>query len=153
MSNKDTFESIQFRKAFGNIIKAARKRQNLFQQNICDQVGITQAYYSSIETGKREIGLVLANKICEALNVGFDDFMKYFEDSANQPQDESLTLEQELAVVKEVDLQKNLSFQKPDRMACSIYLSTEANEKLERLAKQYGCGKGRVLEALLQDIP
>ncbi len=160
MKGKAMLESMQFRKAFGDFIKTERKKQDLFQRDICFELGITQAYYSTIESGKREIGIVLAKKICDTLNVGFDDFMKQFQESSKQTLDEAAKQEQDIVrkntdatVMTDSDLLKGLVVKKNDGKAYSIYLSAEANAKLERLAKQYGCGKGKVIEELLKSIP
>lgn len=65
-------------KEFGKYIKKARQWRSITQTEIADQLEITQAYYSLIENGEREIDLVLAMKICKELNLDMRDFIIKF---------------------------------------------------------------------------
>lgn len=66
--------------SFGRFIREARKRKDLLQTEVAQLVGIPQSYYSIIENGAkdRNIDLVLAMKICQALEVDFSDFTKRY---------------------------------------------------------------------------
>ena len=185
--------SKQFREEFGNFIKNERKKQNLFQRDICSELGITQAYYSTIENGKREVGIVLAKKICDVLNVGFDTFIAHFQELVNQnhidcnyvgslsapppvkakldqiaknvsnknenpdceiiQKGDAVIADAESPLVNSHILLKGLEPRKKAGKTCSMYLSNEASEKLDRIANQYKCSKGKVVEALLENIP
>lgn len=63
---------------------------------------------------------------------------------------------QKTEVVKEVAKTENviegLIEQKPESKAYGFYLSVEAAEKLERLAKQNKCSKSKALDALLRNL-
>ena len=61
---------------FGQFIKDGRKQRDLLQEEVADMVGITQAYYSMIERGKREVDLVLAMRICQKLRLDIGDYIK-----------------------------------------------------------------------------
>ena len=64
-------------KAFGVFIRQAREKQELKQLDVAQKVGITQSYYSNIESGKREIGMTLALNICDALGLDFNAFIMF----------------------------------------------------------------------------
>ena len=65
---------------FGNFIKAGRKRKDMLQSEVAEIVGIPQSYYSVIERGAkdRNVDLVLAMRICQALDLDISDFIKTY---------------------------------------------------------------------------
>lgn len=64
--------------AFGQWIKAARERKDLFQSEIAAQLKIRQSYYSMIENGQRNVDLGLALRICKILGLDIGDFNKQY---------------------------------------------------------------------------
>ena len=64
-------------KAFGAFVKQAREKQELKQVDVAKKVGITQSYYSNIESGKREVGMTLALNLCDALGLDFNAFIQF----------------------------------------------------------------------------
>ena len=72
--NSDYKENIA--KEFGRFIREARERKNMIQAEVAQKVGISRGYYALIETGGREIYFSTAMKLCEALDVDFNDFAK-----------------------------------------------------------------------------
>ena len=64
--------------AFGDYIRKARDKTGLSQYEVAEQLGITQAYYSQIESGKRNVDLVLAMKICAVLGIGLQDYISIY---------------------------------------------------------------------------
>lgn len=74
MAQLDTTMTI---KAFGVFVKQAREKQELKQSEVATKVGITQSYYSNIESGKREISMTLALNICDALGLDFNAFIQF----------------------------------------------------------------------------
>ncbi len=71
-------ENSECLKEFGNYIKEARQWRNVTQTEIAQQLGVSQAYYSFIENGEREVDLVLALKICQELRLDMRDFITKF---------------------------------------------------------------------------
>lgn len=65
---------------FGDFIKKGRIKRDMLQSEVAAVVGITQAYYSYIENGSKErnVDLVLALKICQALGLDLNDFIKRY---------------------------------------------------------------------------
>lgn len=63
-------------KLFGHFIKVGRLKTGLYQREVASLVGLSQAYYSQIESGTKQISLPLALNICSVLDLNFDDFLK-----------------------------------------------------------------------------
>lgn len=63
---------------FGKFIKSGREKRDMFQSEVAMEVGISQAYYSYLERGEREIDFVLALKICQVLNLDLSDFISAY---------------------------------------------------------------------------
>ena len=63
---------------FGKFIKQGREKRDMFQSEVAMEVGISQAYYSYLERGEREIDFVLALKICQVLHLDLNDFIKNY---------------------------------------------------------------------------
>lgn len=60
---------------FGAYIKAARERKGMSQCQVAEALGVTQVYLSYLESGKRNIDLILALRVCEILGVDMRDFI------------------------------------------------------------------------------
>lgn len=61
---------------FGAFIRGPRERTGLYQREVAEMLGITQAYYSQIENGVRDVDLDLAIAICKILKLDILDFVK-----------------------------------------------------------------------------
>lgn len=61
---------------FGRYIHDARERKGMLQATVAGQLGVSRAYYSMIEAGKREIYFTLAIRICRILSISLDDFVE-----------------------------------------------------------------------------
>ena len=53
----------------GKRLKEARKKKGLTQEKLVEQIGVSIAYLSKIETGKIHINLERLTQICEVLEV------------------------------------------------------------------------------------
>lgn len=60
--------------AFGRYIKIARKRKGMSQCEVAEILGISQAQYSRIEGGQRDVDLAVAFQICDVIGVDIRDF-------------------------------------------------------------------------------
>lgn len=67
--------SERLNKDFGNFIRAKREQKDLFQSDVATLLRISQAYYSYIEQGKRDVDLALAFEICNVLGVDISEFI------------------------------------------------------------------------------
>jgi len=62
---------------YGKRIKELRNKSGLTQAQLAESVGFrTPFYLSQLETGKRDAGLSVLRKICNALNIELSDFFK-----------------------------------------------------------------------------
>lgn len=66
--------------AYGDFIRKAREGKGLSQRDLAEQLGITQAYYSQIESGKRNVDLVLAMKMCSLLGINLQEYISIYMD-------------------------------------------------------------------------
>ena len=60
--------------AFGRYIKIARERKGMSQCEVAELLDISQAQYSRIEGGVRNVDLAFAFKICDVIGVDIRDF-------------------------------------------------------------------------------
>ena len=71
-------EKTRFNIAFGKYVKDARVSKGILQMDICRYVGLSQGYYSQIESGTRNVDLQVAFKICRYLNLNLSAFMENY---------------------------------------------------------------------------
>lgn len=71
-------DSNDYSKDFGAFIQEKRLWRNITQEEAATALGITQAFYSMIECGKRKIDFELAIRICKYLELDIADFMKKY---------------------------------------------------------------------------
>ena len=64
--------------AFGEFIRRGREKKDLYQTEVAEQLGVTQAYYSQIESGKRNVDLVMAMRICTILDVNLHEYISIY---------------------------------------------------------------------------
>lgn len=62
--------------SFGKFIKEGRDRRGLFQWEVAQELGISQAAYHMIETGKREPSVTMIINICRVLRLDFADYLR-----------------------------------------------------------------------------
>lgn len=65
-------------KLLGKRIKEMRTKQNLTQENLAEQVGVSTVYISHIEIGSSKPSIETLVKICNVLNVSFDYLLSNF---------------------------------------------------------------------------
>lgn len=63
---------------FGEFIRDGRMRSGLYQRELADKVGITQAHVSLIEKGERGADLFLAMKMCDVLSLDLTEYVKKY---------------------------------------------------------------------------
>lgn len=73
-----TSERDNFNVAFGTFIKEARVRKGIVQFDLSNHLGVTQSYYSLIESGSRNVDLQLAMKICKYLGLDLNEFLENY---------------------------------------------------------------------------
>ena len=70
------FDKEKVVKEFGRYIREERERKGMIQAEAARKVGCSRSYYCMIESGDREIHFTLAVKICDVLDLSFDNFVK-----------------------------------------------------------------------------
>ena len=63
-----------------NNVKEIRTERSLTQTNVSEKAGITQAYLSQIENGKRSMSIVTAVKLANVFGVTLDELIKESEE-------------------------------------------------------------------------
>lgn len=63
-------------KVFAGNIKALRLAQGISQEALADLAGLHRTYVGAVERGERNITLINANRIAEALGVKLSDCLK-----------------------------------------------------------------------------
>ena len=66
----------EFNAAFGSFLKEARMEKKLYQRDVAQKIGVTQAYYAYIENGDRNVDLQVALELCKFLGLDLNDFIK-----------------------------------------------------------------------------
>ena len=62
-----TMEAIE--NAFGQTVRQYREKQGISQEDFAAKAGIHRTYISSIELGKVQVSIAIADKLAEALGV------------------------------------------------------------------------------------
>ncbi|NJN99812.1 MAG: helix-turn-helix transcriptional regulator [Anaerolineales bacterium] len=63
-------------KVFAENIKKLRRQQGLSQEDLADLAGLHRTYIGAVERGERNITLLNANRIAEALSVELNECLK-----------------------------------------------------------------------------
>lgn len=63
-------------KEFGLFIREARESKGLYQSDVSAKIGVSRGYYAHLEAGDRDISFALAMKICHALGLDLNEFVK-----------------------------------------------------------------------------
>lgn len=63
-------------KQFGEQIKGIRKRKGLSQEKFALSIGMDRTYYSSVESGNRNVSLENIKKIADGFNISLEELFK-----------------------------------------------------------------------------
>lgn len=74
----DRIDNTMCNKSFDEFIKKARLEKGLYQADIARELNFTQAYYSHIEAGNRNVDLTLALNICRVLGIDMNEFIEQY---------------------------------------------------------------------------
>lgn len=66
--------------AFGKACKLHREKLNISQEKFALSIGMDRTYYSSVESGKRNISIQNIYKIADGLGVPIEELMKTAEE-------------------------------------------------------------------------
>jgi transcriptional regulator with XRE-family HTH domain len=71
-------------KLFGEAVRDIRSKRGLSQEDFADEAGIHRTYVSSIELGKVQVSIGIAQKLARALKVPLSQIFKEIEKSASK---------------------------------------------------------------------
>ncbi|WP_365909504.1 helix-turn-helix transcriptional regulator [uncultured Ruminococcus sp.] len=63
-------------KQFGERIKELRKERNLSQEKFALSIGMDRTYYSSVETGNRNVSIENIKKIADGFHISLEELFK-----------------------------------------------------------------------------
>ena len=66
--------------AFGKACKVHREKLNISQEKFALSIGMDRTYYSSVESGKRNISIQNIYKIADGLGISIEELMKIAEE-------------------------------------------------------------------------
>jgi len=66
----------QISKKLGQNIKRIRLKKRMSQGDICRAIDMDRSYMSAIESGKKNVTLVVLEKLANALGVSVDELLK-----------------------------------------------------------------------------
>lgn len=72
---EDVFPEYDESEMPGIILSGARGKEGLTQKQLSEATGIPQGHISAMENGKRQIGVKVAKKFGEALNINYRVFL------------------------------------------------------------------------------
>lgn len=72
----DHKENLSFAELFGEFVRHGRAKQKVKQQELAEELGLSQSYLSKIEQGTRNVDLELAIKICAFLKLDLNDLLR-----------------------------------------------------------------------------
>ncbi len=72
----NTFISMDPKQRIGLRIKELRNIQKLSQEQLALKAEIDRTYMTSVENGRRNVSIVLIDKIIKALDMTYEDFFK-----------------------------------------------------------------------------
>lgn len=70
------YELMDVTQVFSGNIKRFRQKQGISQEALADLAGLHRTYIGAVERGERNITLINANKIAEALGVKLSECLK-----------------------------------------------------------------------------
>ena len=71
---------------FGSNVRRVRRERGMTQAELCESLGISQQYLSSIEGGEKPLStLELAMRLAGALGVTVDDLMRPSDEESPEP--------------------------------------------------------------------
>jgi hypothetical protein len=63
-------------KQFGERIKTLRKERNFSQEKFALSIGMDRTYYSSVETGNRNVSIENIKKIADGFHISLEELFK-----------------------------------------------------------------------------
>lgn len=68
------------------LLKEIRQERGIRQTELADRLGVPQSFVSKYESGDRRLDILELRKVCEAIGVPFEEFIRELEESLNETQ-------------------------------------------------------------------
>ena len=136
-------------------MREERKRKGLSQSEIAKQLNMSQAYYSKLEAGKRNIDFEVAREICAILGNGVEISPQICEGTCAETATVDILLENRIEKSTGLSIGEMLTGkveQKSEGKSVSVYLSADAMKNLEKFAKVNGCSKSKTVDLILRNL-
>lgn len=72
---------------FGNRVRQLRTNLGISQEKFALQINMDRTYFSSVETGKRNISLINIQKIAQGLNISISELFDFSSDKSDKIED------------------------------------------------------------------
>lgn len=69
---------------FLRLLREARKKAGVTQEELADRIGNTQSFVSKCERGERRLDIVEVRAFCHAIGVSFPRFVRDFDKALNR---------------------------------------------------------------------
>ena len=69
---------------FLQLLRDARKRAGLTQEDVAERLGKTQSFISKCERGERRLDIVNVREICKAIGISLPEFVAVFEETLSE---------------------------------------------------------------------
>ena len=68
------------------LLKRIRQERGIRQTELADRLGVPQSFVSKYESGDRRLDILELRKVCEAIGVPFEEFIRELEENLNETQ-------------------------------------------------------------------
>ena len=79
------------RKALLTLLREVRTEADLTQVEMARSLGVPQSFVSKYESGERRLDLLELQRVCQALGITLEAFVKRFEKTANRMKDSEIS--------------------------------------------------------------
>lgn len=68
------------------LLKGIRQERGIRQTELADRLGVPQSFVSKYESGDRRLDILELRKVCEAIGIPFEEFIRELEENLNETQ-------------------------------------------------------------------
>ena len=68
------------------LLKRIRQERGIRQIELADRLGVPQSFVSKYESGDRRLDILELRKVCEAIGIPFEEFIRELEENLNETQ-------------------------------------------------------------------
>lgn len=79
MLHNNTFKLMNAKEQIGKRIRELRNSQKISQEQLALKADIDRTYMTGVENGRRNVSIILIDKIIKALEISYEDFFKGYD--------------------------------------------------------------------------